>query len=168
MSNEKREAFLPYAELPSRVDARLELAMTLDEYTEATDRRTLEAGGWTVRDAWEACPTPDLYRSYVRGSRAEFSCAKPSCRLLANAWVSDRTLCYLASGRPAVVEHTGPSRILPDHEGLLRFGDLDGAAAAIAAVEADYERHCRLARELAEQHFDGVRVVGEVLERALA
>jgi hypothetical protein len=166
--NDKRSAFLPYAELPARTGQPLELAVTLDDYTLETDMPILEHGGWNVRDAWETCPTPEDYRVYIQGSRAEFSCAKPSCRLLANAWISDRTLCYLASAKPAVVEHTGPSRFLPDAEGLLRFEDLDGAAAAIEKVEADYDRHSRLARELAEEHFDGEKVVRRVLERALA
>jgi hypothetical protein len=128
----------------------------------------LESGGWTVRDAWEACSTPDDYRVYIQGSRAEFSCAKPSCALLANAWISDRTLCYLASGKPAVVEHTGPSRFLPEADGLLRFRNMDEAMAAIEDVEADYERHSRQARELAEEHFDGEKVLQHVLEIALA
>ncbi len=166
--NDKRTAFLDYAELPARINRPLEMAVTLDDYTAETDVPVLERGGWNVRDAWEACPTPEDYRAYIQGSRAEFSCAKPSCRLLANAWISDRTLCYLASAKPAVVEHTGPSRFLPEAEGLLRFRDLNGAAAAIEAVEADYEHHSRLARELAEEHFDGEKVVRRVLELALA
>lgn len=166
--NDKRTAFLVYAELPARIDQPLEMAVTLDDYTAETDVPVLERGGWNVRDAWEACPTPEDYRAYIQGSRAEFSCAKPSCRLLANAWLSDRTLCYLASAKPAVVEYTGPSRFLPEAEGLLRFRDLEGAAAAIEAVEADYQRHSRAARELAEEHFDGEKVVRRVLELALA
>jgi hypothetical protein len=166
--NDKRTAFLAYAELPARANQPLEMAVTLDDYTAETDVPLLERGGWTVRDAWEACPTPDDYRAYIQGSRAEFSCAKPSCRLLANAWISDRTICYLASAKPAVVEHTGPSRFLPEAEGLLRFRDLDEAVAAIEEVEANFERHSRLARELAEEHFDGEKVVRRVLELALA
>jgi hypothetical protein len=166
--NDKRLAFLPYAELPARTNQPLELALTLDDYTAETDVPLLERGGWTVRDAWETCGTPDDYRTYIQGSRGEFSCAKPSCRLLANAWISDRTICYLASGKPAVVEHTGPSRFLPDAEGLLRFRDIGEAAGAIEAVESDYERHVRLARELAEEYFDGAKVVRRVLEQALA
>lgn len=167
VNNDKRTAFLPYVELPARSPRRLELALTLDDYTAETDQRLLERNGWSVRDAWDACPTPERYGDYIRGSRGEFSCAKPSCRLLANAWISDRTICYLASGRPAVVEDTGPSRFLPDAEGLLRFRDVDGAAAALDAVEADYDRHAGLARRLAEEHFDGERVARGVLERAL-
>jgi hypothetical protein len=86
---------------------------------------------------------------------------------LANAWISDRTLCYLASGRPAIVQHTGPSRFLPDGDGLFRFGSLEEAAAALSTVEADYERQCRRARALVEAHFDAREVVRSVLERAI-
>jgi hypothetical protein len=168
VNNDKRTAFLPYAELPARANQPLELAITLDDYTAETDVPIMEAGGWIIRDAWKVCATPEDYRAYIQASRAEFSCAKPSCHLLANAWISNRTLCYLASAKPAVVEHTGPSRFLPEAEGLLRFRDMDEAVAAIEAVEADYERHSRLARGLAEEHFDGEKVVRRVLELALA
>src|SRR5207245_5010508 len=78
-----------------------------------------------------------------------------------------RTLCCLASGKPAVLQHTGASRILPDAEWLLRFRSIDEAARALAAAEADYERHGRAARALVEEHFDARRVVASVLERAL-
>lgn len=168
VNNEKRAAFMALLDLPAQVAAKLELAVTPDDYTMGVDGRTLSDHGWTVRDAWKTCGAPEAYRDYIRRSRAEFSAAKPSCRILANAWVSDRTLCYLASGRPAVVEYTGPSRILPDADGLLRFRDVDEAAAAIHAVEADPEHHSRRARELAQEHFDGVQVVRSLLERALA
>jgi hypothetical protein len=167
VNNDKRTAFLPYVDLPRLAEYPLELALTIDEHTAATDVPRFEEGGWKLRDAWEACSTPNRYGDYIRSSRAEFSCAKPSCRLFDNAWVSDRTLCYLASGKPAVVEHTGPSRLLPEAEGLLRFRDLGEAIGAIAEVESDYARHSRSARELAEQHFDGERVVRGVLERCL-
>jgi hypothetical protein len=167
VSNHKRTSFLAYAELPRRCAPPVELALTPDDLTAETDQRLLEDNGWSVRDAWKSCATPESYRRYIASSRAEFSCAKPSCRLLRTAWISDRTICYLASGKPAVVEHTGASRFLPDAEGLFRFSTLDGAAAAIAAVESDYDRHAQSARKLAEEHFDGKRVVSSVLERAL-
>ncbi len=168
VDNEKRTAFLPLLELPGRVAPALELALTPDEHTLRTDGVLLEEHGWTVRDAWAACGSPEAYRDYIRGSRGELSAAKASCRLLANAWVSDRTVCYLASGRPAIVEHTGPSRFLPDAEGLLRFTGVEEAAAAVRAVEEDPVRHARAARALAEEHFDGERLVTRVLERVLA
>ena len=164
--NEKRVSFLEYIDLPTRTSVQLELALCLAEYYEEY-RRLMEPKGWRLREAWDVSSTPDDYRAYVRRSRGEWSCAKPSIIALETAWVSDRTLCYLASGRPAVVQHTGPSRILPDAEGLFRFRSLDEAARALAAAEADYELHCRRARALAEEHFDARRVVARVLERAL-
>jgi len=111
--------------------------------------------------------TPEEYRSYIQRSRGEFSCVKGCYVQFANAWVSDRTICYLASGKPAVVQHTGPSRFLPDAAGVFRFRSMDEAVRALAAAEADYARHSRLARALAEEYFDGCRVIARVLERAL-
>jgi hypothetical protein len=164
--DEKRGAFLEYLDLPARTSVHLELALCLTEYYEEY-RRLMEPKGWRLREAWDVSSTPDDYRVYIRLSRGEWSCAKPSTVALDTAWVSDRTLCYLASGRPAVVQHTGPSRILPDAEGLFRFRSPDEAVRALAAAEADYGRHCRLARALVEEHFDARRVVGRVLEQAL-
>jgi hypothetical protein len=165
--NNKRAAFLAYSDLPSRTSTRLELALGLAPSDEE-ESRLLEERGWKIRHAWTVSSEPELYRAYVQQSRGEFSVVKPSCVWLSNAWISDRTLCYLASAKPAVIQHTGPSRFLPDSEGLLRFRTLEEAARALSAVEADYERHCRLARKLAEEHFDAQKVVGRVLERALA
>jgi glycosyl transferase family 1 len=120
-----------------------------------------------VRDAWDVTATPQDYAAYIRSSRGEFSCAKPSCLLLQNAWISDRTICYLASGKPAVVEYTGTSRFLPDAEGLFRFRSVDEAAAMLEAAESEYERHSRAARTLTEEHFDARKVLARVLEQAL-
>ena len=165
--NEKRVAFLQYLDLPARTPVQLELAVCLAEYYDEY-RQLMEPKGWRLREAWDVSSTPEDYRAYVQASRGEFSCAKPAYVTLETAWVSDRTLSYLASGRPAVVQHTGKSRFLPDGEGLFRFRTPEEAAAALAAVEADYDRHCRLARALAEEHFDARRVVAKVLERAAA
>lgn len=165
-SNDKGAAFLQYAELPSRTSARLELAVCFGRHLEEW-RGRLEPLGWRIREAWDVSATPEQYRSYVQGSRGEFSCVKPYCPQFVNSWTSNRTACYLASAKPAVVQHTGPSRF-PDAEGLFRFRSIDEAVRALAAVEADYERHCRLARALAEEYFDGRRVVTRILERALA
>ena len=89
-------------------------------------------------------------------------------RAFQNAWISDRTLCYLACGKPAVVQHTGPSRFLPDDAGLCRFHDLNDAAQHLEDVSANYERHSRCARAIAEEHFDARKVATRVLERALS
>jgi hypothetical protein len=165
--NDKRSGFLPFLDLPRQTTQPLELALCLTA-DENEERQSLEARGWRVRDAHEVAATPPAYQRYIQGSRGEFSCAKPSCVRLQNAWISDRTLCYLASGKPAVVQHTGPSDFLPDAEGLFRFRDLAEAASCLKRVADDYDRQCRLARSLAEEFFDSRKVVRRVLERALA
>jgi hypothetical protein len=164
--NEKRVAFLDYLDLPARAGVQLEIALCLaecfDEY-----RQRMEPRGWRVRQAWDVSSSPEGYQAYVQRSRGEFSCAKPAYVKLETAWVSDRTLCYLSSGRPAVVQHTGTSRFLPDADGLFRFRTLDEAAAALSAAEADYDLHSRQARALVDEYFDARRVVARVLEQAL-
>lgn len=167
INNEKRTEFLEYIELPSHASVPLELAIFSAE-GRASDASVLESHGWRTRVASEVSATPASYRSYIQQSRGEFSCAKRSCMALQNAWISDRTLCYLASGKPAVVQNTGPSRFLPDHEGLLRFSSLDEAVSKLASMAEDYDHHATSARELVERHFDATRVIAGVLEHGLA
>jgi hypothetical protein len=168
---DKRSGFLPYLDLPRLTAQPLELAINLgaaDEAPVIAERAMLTEKGWRLRDPHTVAATPWEYQAYIQASRGEFSCAKPSCIRLQNAWISDRTLCYLASGKPAVVQHTGPSRFLPDAAGLFRFRDVEEAARCLETVTADYEQQCRLARALAEEHFDARHVVSHVLEEALA
>jgi glycosyltransferase involved in cell wall biosynthesis len=140
--------------------------LSVDE-SEGEDLARLERHGWSVLRAGDVTATPAEYRAYVEGSAGEFSCAKPSCMRLQNSWVSDRTICYLASGRPAVVQNTGPSAYLDGGQGLLRFSTIDEAAQALIEVHAHYAAHCAAARELAVAHFDARKVVGEILDVAL-
>jgi hypothetical protein len=165
--NDRRSGFLPFLDLPKVTTQPLELALCLGEDEEG-ERRMLEEPGWRVQDAHAVAGTPRGYHDCIHGSRREFSCAKPSCIRLQNAWISDRTLCHLASGKPAVVQHTGPSRLLPDAEGLFRFRDIAEASRYLEAVAADYEHRCERARALAEEHFDAAKVARQVLEYALA
>ena len=164
--NTKRVAFLEFAELPRHTPQALELALYTDD-RDAGDLARLTQNGWRVRHSAEVAGSPDAYRSYVQRSRGEFSCAKASCMQFQNAWVSDRTLCYLASGKPVVVQHTGPSACLPNGEGMFRFTSLDDAAAALDAINRDYGRHCRAARDLAETQFDSKRILEHVLNVTL-
>ena len=126
----------------------------------------MESYGWRIRHSQEVAGSPEMYQSYIQGSRGEFSCVKPSCVKFQNAWISDRTLCYLASGKPVVVQDTGPSTFLPNGEGVFRFSTLEEAADALAAVNADYERHCRAAREIVETYFDARQVLERILNLA--
>lgn len=166
-SNDKRTGFLPFLDLPQRTSQPLELALCLAE-DEQSEWTSLRQQGWRVRHSYENTSTPWDYQDYIQRSRGEFSCVKPSCIRLQNAWISDRTLCYLATGRPAIVQHTGPSRFLPDAAGLFRFQDMQEAVKAFETINADYEHQSREARALAEAYFDAARVAHSVLERALA
>jgi hypothetical protein len=164
--NDKSVSFLQFVDLPSRTSSELELALYWKGpgRPDAADRRLLERQGWRLPHVLDVAASPDAYRAYIRSSRGEFSCVKPSCIAFQNAWVSDRSLCYLASGKPVVVQNTGPSSVLPDGEGFLRFSAVEEAAEALATIEAGYERHCRAAREIAETRFDARTVLAGVLD----
>ena len=164
--NTKRTAFFDFIDLPRITDQPLELALFLAE-SDGADRRSLEEHGWRVRNSPEIAGSPEQYRAYVQRSRGEFSWAKASCMKFQNAWISDRSLCYLASGKPVVVQHTGPSNFLPDGEGMFRYRTTAEAARAFDSINADYEHHCRLARQIAEEYFDAETVVNDILERTL-
>jgi hypothetical protein len=161
--NQKRVAFLQFAELPARTSSELELALHLEGTLDTADRELLERKGWHVRHALDVARTPEMYRAYIQGSRGELSCVKPSFVKHQTAWVSDRTLCYLASGKPVVVQDTGPSAFLPNGEGMFRFSTVGEAVEALAAIDADYERHCRAARAIAETFFDAELVLSDIL-----
>jgi hypothetical protein len=166
--NDKRSGFLPFLDLPRHTREPLELALCLGDGDE-DERTELCQRGWGVRESGAVASTPWDYQRYIQASRGEFSCAKPSTSTvrMQNAWISDRTLCYLASGKPAVVQHTGPSRFLPDSAGLFRFHTLEEAANYLDIAAADYQRQSRLARALAEEYFDARKVAARVLERVL-
>lgn len=166
-SNEKRTAFLEFLDLPQQAGADFELAIILDRKTLAEDVPRLAVGGWRVSDAKTACQSPASFCEFVRRSRGEFMRARPSSPRLRTTWVGDRTLCYLASGRPALVESTAPSRFDFGDEGVIRFTSLDEAVAGVRAIESNYDLHARRAREIAAEHFDAADVARALLERAL-
>jgi hypothetical protein len=165
--NTKRIAYLALAGLPSLTSQPLELAVHLAA-DDGQERQMLERRGWRIRHASEVSGTPEMYRTYIQRSRGELSCVKPSCVKLQNGWVSDRSLCYLASGKPVVTQDTGPSPYLPFGDGILRFSTPEEAAAALAAVNANYRRHCESARQIAETLFDARQIAERILNVALA
>jgi hypothetical protein len=165
--NTKRVAFLEFADLPRLTSQPLELALFLRYERDIHEGTELERRGWRVQHSRKVAATPEAYQAYIQQSRGEFSCAKRSCIKFQNGWLSDRTLCYLASGKPAVVQDTGPSAVLPNGEGMFRFTTAQQAAHAFKTINADYERHCHAARKLAETHFDAIQVVAKILSHAL-
>jgi len=165
--NTKRVAFLEFADLPRLTPQPLELALFLRTERDLSDHRDLESRGWRIRHSREVAATPELYKAYVQQSRGEFSCAKRSCMKFENGWVSDRTLCYLASGKPVVVQNTGQNAYLPNGEGMFRFSTPAEAARAFEDINRDYQKHSRAARQIVETFFDAKQVVKEILSHAL-
>jgi hypothetical protein len=146
--------FQKFLELPKRTDQPFRMALT------GTAPETLADQGWEVVPGWIASRTAASYRDFVSTSRAEFGVAK-------QGYVA-RTVCYLASGRPALVQDTGLAGCLPLGRGLLVFDDLDGAVRGVETINADYELQRRAARSLAEEYASTRRVLPPFLERALA
>jgi hypothetical protein len=109
-------------------------------------------------------PDPEAFRRYVRASGAEFSVAQGIYVETESGWFSDRTVRYLASGKPALVQDTGFGRNLPTGEGLVAFRTLDEAIGGAERIANDYEEHCRAARALAEEYFDSDTVLGNLIE----
>lgn len=158
----KSLSFEPYFELPSKVVARLELAIG----SASAPRDRLAQAGWIVRDPYELSRDPWIYQGFIQGSKAEFTVAKHGYVSTASGWFSDRSAEYLASGRPVVTQETGFSRWLEADCGVLAFRSPDEARDAIERVCADYKRHSRAAREIAESFFESRRVLTSLLERA--
>lgn len=148
----KREGFVAHIDLPRRAGLELEIAANVHA-DEKEDRALLAANGWLLVDPAVAAGDPRAFRHYVQQARGEVSCAKPAYVKARSGWVSDRTLCFLASGRPCIVEDVGTARHLPETLGLTFFRDTTEGAARLRAVEADYGKACREARALAEDLF---------------
>jgi hypothetical protein len=131
---------------------------------DARDLAALRENGWRVVEPGAVAGDPDAFRRYVQGSGAEFSVAQGIYAQTNSGWFSDRTVRYLASGKPALVQDTGFGRHLPTGAGLLAFRTLDEAAAGAEAILRDYDTHCRAARALAEDYFDSDKVLSRLLE----
>src|SRR3954468_1604935 len=152
----KDQEFVKYIDLPSRTAQPFELAIN-------GPQSLLREHGWSTVDAMAVSRTPSQYRRFVQDSKAEFGVAKHTYVATRSGWFSDRTECYLASGRPALVQDTGWTGHLPHGEGLLAFSSLDEAAAGIETINADYPRHARRAAEIAREHFAASRVLPALL-----
>jgi hypothetical protein len=132
---------------------------------ESKDLATLRANGWHLIDPERVARTPAGYRGFVRGSRAEFGIAKSGYVASRCGWFSDRSVCYLASGRPVIAQETGFSRFLPVGAGLFTFETIEEALASIEALDGDYDRHARAARSVAEEYFDSDKVLARLLDQ---
>jgi hypothetical protein len=160
----KSSEFLRMARLPRDSGETIELALLIHP-SEFEDSRVMCENGWKIVDPYLFAGDTHSYREYIQHSRAEFSVAKGGYVKSNSGWISDRTACYLASGKPALVQSTGFEWQLPAGKGLLTFRTLEEAVAGIQAINSDYLAHCRAARGIAEEYFDSNKVLGAMLDR---
>ena len=161
---QKAHSLREFIDAPVRTGERFELALSIHP-GEVTDLAALDANGWSRLDPVDVAGTPRAYRDFIAGSRSEFGIAKSGYVKGATGWFSDRSVCYLASGRPVLAQETGFSNIVPAGEGLLAFENMDDVVAGTEALRRDYPRHARAARQLAEAYFDSDRVLTHLLDR---
>jgi hypothetical protein len=159
----KVHEFRKVIDLPRRVPQTFELALDIHPGDEK-DIDALRSHGWQMVDPRRSVSDPASYRSYVQASDAEFSVAQGVYVETRGGWFSDRTVCYLASGKPALVQDTGFSRNYPVGEGLVPFRTLDDAIAGVERIASDYERHSEAARALAETYFDSDKVLERLID----
>ena len=155
----KDQEFIKFIDLPSRTTQPFELAVN-------GPRALLESRGWRTVDAMRVSRTPWEYRDFIHRSKAEFGVAKHTYVASRSGWFSDRTECYLASGRPALVQDTGWTAHLPNGEGLLAFATPDDVLAGLERINGDYSRQARMAHDVAREHFAADRVLPRLLEVA--
>jgi hypothetical protein len=160
----KVHEFRKFIELPRLVQRTFEIALSIHP-ADSKDRTELERNGWRVVGPKDVTSTPDRYRDYLQGSGAEFSAAQGIYVQANTGWFSDRTACYLASGKPALVQDTGFGRRYPVGEGLLVFRTLDEAVSGVDRIASDYDKHARAARALAEEYFDSNEVLRRLFEQ---
>jgi hypothetical protein len=155
----KDQEFLKFLDLPARTAQEFQIAVN-------GPQALLNAHGWPTVAAMDVSRTLWDYRDFIQRSKGEFGVAKHTYVATRSGWFSDRTACYLASGRPAVVQDTGWSAHLPSGEGLLAFSNPDEAVDGLERVSAHYHRHAARAAEIAREHFEAGRVLTRLLDVA--
>lgn len=160
---QKAHSLREFFPLPMMMTEKFALALAIHP-DEKADVAALAKNRWQILNPAAVAGSPVTYREFVRGSKAEFGIAKSGYVVSRCGWFSDRSVCYLASGRPVIAQDTGFSKFFPTGEGLFEFHTVEGALAAIETMNRDYPRHRRAARALAEDYFDSDKVLPRLLE----
>ncbi len=159
----KDREFEKFLELPRlRPKASFELAAGVDEAVETR----LRTYGWGRVGSIEMSRDVDRYRQYILQARGEFTVARDQYVRPKTGWFSDRSVCYLAAGRPVITQETGFSKFIPSGKGLFGFKTMEDILAAVDSIESDFKGNCRAAREIATEYFGAEKVVGSLMERA--
>jgi hypothetical protein len=163
LSVSKRDAYLGYLSLPQKTTRPFELAANIHRRDDTGDRELLLRHGWKLVDPHRVAGSPAHYQGYISRSRGEFQCPKPIHKHLRTGWFSDRSACYLATGRPVLAEDTGFSDHLPTGRGLIAFNNLEEALVGVAEIDGNYPKHMRAARELAEEYLSSEKCLPSML-----
>ena len=158
----KAEELRRFLRLPALAGEPIEIALESGSGDELVGE--LAQNGWRVESAEAVASTPESYQEYVADSAGEFSCAKGLYVGGRSGWFSDRSACFLAAGRPVVIQDTGIQDLLPTGTGLFAVATVEEAADAIRRIRMDYERQSTIARQIALDHFDARRVLPALLE----
>lgn len=156
----KSTSFKDYINLPKMTDVSLEIALG----SPSAPRQLLSQKGWSLRDPLKVTQNPWTYQEYVQQSKAEFSVAKHGYVVGRSGWFSERSACYLASGRPVITQETGFSNWLKADEGILSFKTMEEAILGIEEINNRYEHHCKSARFVAEEYFDSKKVLTSLID----
>lgn len=160
----KVHEFRKFIELPGESRHKFEIALKIHP-GDRGDLERLRAHGWNIVDPLDLVPEPVAFRSYVQGSDAEFSVAQGIYVDTWSGWFSDRSVRYLAAGKPVLVQDTGFGRTYPVGEGVVSFTTLSEAVQRADGIMAEYGAHSRAARALAERFFDSDVALGAFLDR---
>jgi hypothetical protein len=159
----KDRQFLQFLNLPARSGQAFELALAC---CDSQAMALLESHSWKISDALALTKDILPYRDFIAASRGEFTVTKDQYVRLRTGWFSDRSACYLAAGRPVITQDTAFGKFLPTGEGLFAFNTMDEALAAVETVNADYEKHSRAARAIADEYFRAESIVGKIFKDA--
>lgn len=161
---QKAHSLRRFMGLPRRTPEPFALALSIHP-DEHRDLAALAENGWRLLDPVQVAGTPARYRQFIQHSKAEFGIAKSGYVASRCGWFSDRSACYLASGKPVLAQDTGFGSYLPTGDGLFAFRTLEDAVLHIEAIRQDYTHHAQAARQLAEHFFDSDVVLTRLLER---
>jgi hypothetical protein len=153
--------FLHLADLPMRTAQELELATEIDDPAELA---AFQRNGWVLTNPLAASRDIDVYHEYICGSRGEFTVSKDVVTRTRSGWFSDRSVCYLAAGKPVVTQETGFSKYVPTGRGLFAFSTAEEVLAALDVINRDYTAHARAAREIACEYFDSSKLLAKMLQ----
>jgi hypothetical protein len=162
----KVHEFRKYAEIPRQGAADFEIALNIHS-ADRKDRELLVRNSWRLVDPQQVLPGLSSFRRYIQTSGAEFSVAQEMYVATQCGWFSDRTVRYLASGKPALVQDTGLSRNYPVGDGLVVFSTFDEAIAGVQNITENYSVQAASARRIAEEYFESDRVLSAMLSEVL-